>query len=36
VVCRSEADALESRRRIQLVLERLHLQLHPDKTRIVD
>lgn len=36
VVCRSEADAQESRRRVVLMLERLHLQLHPDKTRIVD
>jgi RNA-directed DNA polymerase len=36
VVCRSEAAAQESRRRIGLMLEQLHLQLHPDKTRIVD
>ena len=36
VVCRSEAAATESVRRLGLVLERLHLQLHPTKTRIVD
>ena len=36
ILCRSEAAATESRRRVGLVLERLHLQLHPTKTRIVD
>jgi RNA-directed DNA polymerase len=36
VVCRSEATATESLRRVGLVLERLRLQLHPTKTRIVD
>jgi len=36
VVCRSEAAATESLRRLGVVLERLHLQLHPTKTRIVD
>jgi RNA-directed DNA polymerase len=36
VVCRSQAAATESLRRVGLVLERLQLQLHPTKTRIVD
>ena len=36
VLCRSEPEAKESLRRIGIVLERLHLQLHPAKTRIVD
>jgi len=36
VVCRRETAATESLRRIGLVLERLRLQLHPSKTRIVD
>ena len=36
VVCRSEAAATESLRRVGLVLERLHLQLHPTKTRIAE
>jgi group II intron reverse transcriptase/maturase len=36
VLCRDEAAAVESRRRIGLVLEHLRLQLHPDKTRLVD
>jgi len=36
VICNSEAAATESLRRLGLVLERLHLQLHPAKTRIVD
>jgi RNA-directed DNA polymerase len=36
VLCRSRADAEESLRRIGLIMERLGLQLHPDKTRIVE
>jgi RNA-directed DNA polymerase len=36
VLCRSRADAEESLRRIGLVMERLSLKLHPDKTRIVE
>jgi RNA-directed DNA polymerase len=35
VLCRSEAAAKESRRRLGIVMEHLHLQLHPEKTRIV-
>jgi group II intron reverse transcriptase/maturase len=36
VLCRSQAAATESLRRVGLVLERLRLQLHPTKTRIAD
>jgi RNA-directed DNA polymerase len=36
VLCRSKADAEESLRRIGLIMERLSLKLHPDKTRIVE
>ena len=36
VLCRSKADAEESLRRLGLIMERLGLTLHPDKTRIVE
>jgi len=36
VLCRSKADADESLRRLGLIMERLSLRLHPDKTRIVE
>jgi hypothetical protein len=36
ILCRSEAAAEESRRRLGLVLEHLHLRVHPAKTRIAD
>jgi group II intron reverse transcriptase/maturase len=36
VLCRSRADAEESLRRIGLVMEKLSLKLHPDKTRIAE
>ncbi len=36
VLCRSEAAATESLRRLGLVLEHLRLRVHPTKTRIVD
>jgi group II intron reverse transcriptase/maturase len=36
VLCRSRADAEESLRRIGLIMERLSLKLHPEKTRIVE
>jgi group II intron reverse transcriptase/maturase len=36
VLCRSEAAARESLRRIGVVMEHLGLRLHPEKTRIVD
>jgi group II intron reverse transcriptase/maturase len=36
VLCRSRADAEESLRRLGLIMERLSLRLHPDKTRIVE
>jgi len=36
VLCRSKAEAEESLRRLGLIMERLSLKLHPDKTRIVE
>jgi group II intron reverse transcriptase/maturase len=36
VLCRTRADAEEALRRIRLVLERLKLAIHPEKTRIVE
>ena len=36
VLCRSKADAEESLRRLSLIMDRLGLKLHPDKTRIVE
>ena len=36
VLCRERADAEESLRRLGLIMERLSLKLHPDKTRIVE
>lgn len=36
VLCRSKADAEESLRRLSLIMDRLSLKLHPDKTRIVE
>jgi group II intron reverse transcriptase/maturase len=36
VLCRSRAEAEESLRRLGIILERLSLKLHPDKTRIVE
>jgi group II intron reverse transcriptase/maturase len=36
VMCRTKADAIEARRRIGIVLGRLRLTLHPEKTRIVE
>lgn len=36
VLCRSRADAEESLRRLGIIMDRLHLTLHPDKTRIVE
>jgi RNA-directed DNA polymerase len=36
VLCRSKADAEESLRHLGLILDRLGLKLHPDKTRIVE
>jgi group II intron reverse transcriptase/maturase len=36
VLCRTRADAEEALRRIRLVLERLKLEIHPGKTRIVE
>jgi group II intron reverse transcriptase/maturase len=36
VLCRNRADAEESLRRLGLIMERLSLKLHPDKTRIVE
>ncbi len=36
VLCRSRQDAEESLRRIGIIMERLSLRLHPDKTRIVE
>ena len=36
VLCRTEAAAKESLRRLGIILERLHLRVNPDKTRIVN
>jgi group II intron reverse transcriptase/maturase len=36
VLCRRKADAEESLRRLGIIMERLSLKLHPDKTRIVE
>jgi group II intron reverse transcriptase/maturase len=36
VLCRTRAEAEESLRRLGIILERLSLELHPDKTRIVE
>jgi len=36
VMTRSESQARESLRRIERIMERLGLKLHPDKTRLVD
>jgi len=36
VMCASEAAAKEALRRVKLVMERLGLTLHPEKTRMVD
>jgi RNA-directed DNA polymerase len=36
IVCRTEADAHEALRRVGLILARLGLELHPDKTGVVD
>lgn len=36
VLCRTRADAEESLRRIGVIMARLGLRLHPDKTRIVE
>jgi RNA-directed DNA polymerase len=36
VLCRTREDAVEAKRRIGLVLEKLRLTLHPDKTRLVE
>ena len=35
VMCKAESQANEARRRIELVMQRLGLSLHPEKTRIV-
>jgi group II intron reverse transcriptase/maturase len=36
VLCRTRADADEALRRIGIILERLRLTLHPEKTRVVE
>ena len=36
VLCKTRSQANEAMRRIRIVMERLGLELHPDKTRIVD
>ena len=35
VLCRTEADANEAHRRVGIVMDRLGLELHPDKTKTV-
>ena len=36
VLCRTRADAEETLRRLGIIMDRLSLKLHPDKTRIVE
>lgn len=36
VLCETRADAEEALRRLGIIMERLSLQLHPDKTRIIE
>src|SRR5712691_3480807 len=36
VLCRSRAEAVEARRRVELTLQYLGLEAHPEKTRLVD
>jgi RNA-directed DNA polymerase len=36
VLCRTRANAEETLRRLGIIMERLSLKLHPDKTRIVE
>ena len=36
VMCRTKADAVEARRRIGIILDLLRLELHPEKTRLVE
>jgi group II intron reverse transcriptase/maturase len=36
VLCRTKAEAEESLRRLGIIMDRLSLKLHPDKTRIVE
>ena len=36
VMCRTESQAREAHRRVEAIMERLGLKLHPEKTRIVD
>jgi group II intron reverse transcriptase/maturase len=36
VMCKAESQAKEAQRRVGIIMERLGLMLHPEKTRIVD
>ena len=36
VMCRRRSQAVEAHRRVGLIMDRLGLRLHPDKTRLVD
>jgi group II intron reverse transcriptase/maturase len=36
IMCRTESQAKEARRRVEEIMGRLGLELHPEKTRIVD
>jgi group II intron reverse transcriptase/maturase len=36
IVCNTRADVDEAERRLKMIFERLHLDLHPDKTRKVE
>ncbi|MCL4476291.1 MAG: group II intron reverse transcriptase/maturase [Nitrospirae bacterium] len=36
ILCRTETQAKEARRRVEEIMARLGLELHPEKTRIVD
>jgi group II intron reverse transcriptase/maturase len=36
IVCNTRAEVEEAERRVKMIFERLHLELHPDKTRKVE
>ncbi len=36
VLCRTRSQANEALRRLKIIFERMHLQLHPEKTRLVE
>ena len=36
ILCKSESQCKEALRRAKIVMERLGLEMHPEKTRVVD